>query len=298
MKLPNFLVIGAMKCGTTTLYNDLATNPEIFLPDKELNALISDQVLTVDGKDRYAQRYRKAAEFQCCGDVSTEYSKLPDIPGVASRAKQILSGSLKIVYLVREPVSRCLSHHRHMSNTSGDGRMGPDINQEIHIHPSLIAYSQYAMQLRPWVESFGLDAVRLIRFEDYIQQRRETVTSLGEFLGVCPRPELIDPDQVYNQSENRHVAAGSWHKVLASSIYRDFVRPILPTTVRERFRTALLPKAKPRPVRPTVATIELIIERVRDDAEELQKLLGCEPLWNFDDVLRQFHEKPAMVEVP
>src|SRR5262245_60208451 len=108
MRLPNFLVIGAMKSGTTTFYHDLAAHPDVFLAEKELGALSRD-VATVE----YASYFKRAKPEQLCGDVSTTYSMCPDVSGVADRAKKNLSRNTKIIYLVREPVARAISHHYH-----------------------------------------------------------------------------------------------------------------------------------------------------------------------------------------
>ncbi len=57
MRLPDFLIIGAMKSGTISLYFDLGAHPAIFLPDNELTRLASDEVLTFGGKQAYADSF-------------------------------------------------------------------------------------------------------------------------------------------------------------------------------------------------------------------------------------------------
>ena len=288
MRPPDFLVIGAMKSGTTTLHHDLCSNPAFCMSEKEASGLADEQVLSSHGRRRYSQCYAHADPQQCCGDVSTTYSMLPDIPKIPQRAKQI-APRLKIIYIVREPVSRCISHHRHMCNWSGEGRMSPDINTELLRTPSLISFSRYAFQLRPWIETFGRENVHIIRFEDYVRDRRQTNDALCRFLGVQPRPNLVDPDVVLNQAEERHVASGIWRPIVRSSVYRSLVRPLMSQSVRRHARHKFLDKAETRPTWPTRHSIEHIIDAVRDDVFRLQALMSLnEPPWNFDDVRRKY----------
>ena len=80
---------------------------------------------------------------------------LPDHQGVAQRAARFLSKETQIVYLVREPVSRAISHHRHMNAWHGPGKMNADIDASAQEHSSLVDYSCYATQLEPWRDAFG-----------------------------------------------------------------------------------------------------------------------------------------------
>ena len=86
MRLPDFLLIGAMKSGTTSLYMDLADRKVVYLAEnKEPHALCDDSVLTQAGQAEYAATYSKASPEQLLCDASTAYSKRPDHEGVPDR---------------------------------------------------------------------------------------------------------------------------------------------------------------------------------------------------------------------
>ena len=102
----------------------------------------------------YSQAFAAMRADQLGGDVSTTYAKLPDYPNVAARARRTLGADLKIVYVVREPVRRTVSQHYHMHAWRGTGHMSADIDACVREHPSLMNYSRYAMQLRPWRRLF------------------------------------------------------------------------------------------------------------------------------------------------
>ncbi len=275
-----------MKAGTTTLYRDLLTNPRIFFTlDKEPGNLASDDVLTEAGRRRYASIFKGAGSDQLCGEASTVYTKLPDIAGVPERARQALCNELKVIYLVREPVSRIISHHHHEYT---DGNMGADINRSIREHDQLINYSLYGMQIEPWLEQLGPDHVRIIRFESYVEDRQGTISSLSEYLGVTPRPELVKSNEVFNPSDAKPADTGLVWRMTRSPLYRKTVRPLLPMGLKSRLRSALLSKAPPRPNPPAPQTVDYIIDRVRDDALRVAQLMGrSEPLWDFEAVRRR-----------
>ncbi|MHC4108106.1 MAG: hypothetical protein ACYSTY_08480, partial [Planctomycetota bacterium] len=78
-------------------------------------------------------------------------------------------------------------------------------------------------------------------------------------------------------------------RMTKSPLYRQTVRPFLPVRLKSRLRSALLPKAPPRPDAPTLQTVDHIINRVRGDAERLRQLVGWSgPLWDFNAVRRSF----------
>lgn len=289
MRLPDFLIVGGMKCGTTSLFFDLAANPGVFAPaDKEPHALAGDGVLSPDGRARYARLFRGAREGQICGEASTGYTKLPDVPGVPQRAKSVL-GRPRIIYLVREPVSRVVSHHYHALTA---GSVDGDIDRAVLSSPSLIDYSLYAMQVRPWIEAFGEDRVRIVRFESYVENRRRTVAELSRFLGVEPRTEAIRKDRIHNPGGTRRVPGGPAWRFSRHRFYRSWIRPWLPRPARQRLRRVGMPQAPARPAPPSPATVDYIQERLREDSDTLRRLLRAEePLWDFEEVRRSYEDR-------
>lgn len=285
MRLPNFLVIGGMKCGSTTLFRDLDLHPGIFLAEKESNYLVREEADT----NGYGRLFDGAGDDQICGEVSTVYSMLPDVDGVAERAARLLPPDTKIVYVVREPVSRAISHHYHMYSWHGAGKMERDAEAAFARHRSLIDYSRYFMQLEPWVERFGKEAVRVVVFEEYVARRAETIGALCEFLGVVAPPDDVHFDGVHNRGDGKPVTGGIWGIVRQMGLYRNVVRPFLSHSMREKLCASLLPKAPERPDPPSLETVDRVIAAVRDDAQQLQEFLGREkPIWDFEAVRQKF----------
>jgi len=288
-KLPVFLIIGAMKAGTTSLYRDLLTNPAVFFPaDKEPGNLTDDRVLTEVGRREYELLFRGASEGQICGEASTTYTKEPDLSGAATRAREVLGPNAKIVYLVREPVGRIISQHYHEYR---EGLVGENIDEEVRRHGRYVATSSYAMQVTPWIEAFGADQVRILLFETYVGDRVATVEAVSHFIGAPPRGELVDSDGRYNRGEEAAVPTGFWQVFYKNALYRRLLRPLLPLDTRAFLRNLVAPKPPPRPAPPSRATIEHLLEQLRDDSARLASLMGrSEPPWRPEDALKHARE--------
>ena len=278
MRLPNLLIIGAMKAGTTSLYMDLASHPQGFLAqDKEPHALASDDVLTAAGRERYASLYAKAKPEQLLIDGSTGYAKRPDYERVAERAAAILPPDFKVIYIVRHPLDRIISQHHH---EHAIGLVGPDVNQEVRRHERLINYSRYDYQLSPWVEQVGLDRICVLRFEDYVRNRREVLERVCAFLGIAGANQFPEEGMVYNRSQGKPIRNSMWNFVLRTRLYRNILRPLAPVRTRLALRRVLMPKARFQLTPPRPETIEYLRERIRDDVVQLQRRLQIdEPLW-------------------
>ena len=281
MTLPTFLVIGAMKSGTTSLYRDLRSHPMIHLPDKELSGLTVPGVTQGAGLRAYEHAFRTAPDGAQVGDVSTTYSMLPDFTGVVDRARTLLSPDTKIIYLVREPVARIVSHHHH---DIANGRLSVDIDTAVRSDPRLLNYTRYGLQLRPWIDAFGRQAVKVVTFESYVRHRSFTVSDICRFLEVPPS-ELEGVDQVHNASRGKPVAFGWRKRLLSSRLYRHHIRPHFPDAVRQKAARITLPKAPPRPAAPSDDTVKFILSSLAPDIADLCAMAGQQP-WS-DYALRR-----------
>lgn len=284
---PDFLVIGAMKSGTTSLYHDLYSHPDIFLPDKESNLLFAPSPA-----DAFTEAYKKSQVGQICGEVCPDYSKLPDLSDALPAAKKLFTDQMpRLIYLVRQPLNRTLSHHRFVSSRR-DTRfptMDANINQCLDEHPELINYSRYAMQIRPWIEAFGKKSLLVIRFEDYIQNRNDTLKKIHSFLGLSNAPlPPTHQDRIHNRSASRPVLTPAWQRIIESKLYRQLLRPLLSLSLRDKIRRRVLPTSSNKRTPLTAETQQAIIDQVRDDSAELPALLDLDaPLWNLNQTENQ-----------
>lgn len=292
-RLPDFLVIGAQKSGTTTLFEDLRSHPDIGIGEKESSVLIGtapdSRGLTRDElRRRYDSILPYRAPSRLLGEVATTYAMLPQHPWVINNATRVIPET-KIVYVVREPVSRVVSHHHH---DFGLGLTGPDINVAVYDHPPLLDNTRYGTQIEPWLDAYGSDSVLVLRFEDYVANRQVGASKVFEFLGVSAF-QLPDSEVVYNAAGTKHVGVGALGWVASNNLYRSRVRPLVPESIRRQLAGMFLPKAPPRPGPPTPRTIAFLVRELWPEVIKLADLLRTDLWWDRDEVLRSWLGRDA-----
>jgi len=176
---PDFIVIGAMKSATTTLHEQLARQPGLFMSrPKEPNYFSNDEIYA-RGWRWYSSLFRAAKPGDLRGESSTHYTKLPSYPQTVDRMVRELP-QLKLIYLMRHPIDRLISQHVHEITC---GRIRVPLSEAIYRHPELIDYSRYAMQLRPFLEAYGAQSVLPVFFQRLVRYSQEELERIGRFLG-------------------------------------------------------------------------------------------------------------------
>ncbi|MEX0884947.1 MAG: sulfotransferase domain-containing protein [Phycisphaeraceae bacterium] len=236
-----------------------------------------------------ARHFRAARPHQLCAEASTNYTKLPTFPGCAARARELLGPGLKLIYIVREPVARAVSHHHH---SYINGKLPRRFDAALDQTSILIDYSRYAMQLEPWLDAFGREAIHIMRFDDFVADRRSAVSDVARFLGLDPAGFSIDDGRVYNRSAGRPTVRGGWKLITGNPVYRRLIWPLLPADVLERLRHMLLPRVEAEPVAPSPAAIDRLVEAFEPDVEHLSRLMGRDtPVWDMAAVRRAWQER-------
>lgn len=189
---PNLFLIGAMKSGTTTLHDLLAVHPEISMSEpKEPCYFVEPEVLKTHWPEMWRQDiwkserayldlFPKKPGAKYFGESSTDYSKAPTLSGVAERIFDYCPDA-RIVYVMRDPVDRTLSHYWHMAEHRNEMR-GP--MEAITLEPHYTEISHYAFQLQPYIKRFGRERVYPLTFETLKNHPRETVRRLYAWLEV------------------------------------------------------------------------------------------------------------------
>jgi hypothetical protein len=177
--LPNLVVIGGLKCGTTSLHHYLNLHPEVAMSrPKELNFFVAELNWPL-GAEWYAGHFDPAAPVR--GESSPHYTNRPWFDGVAERMRSVLDGARVIV---RDPIDRMLSHYLH---NVGGGYERRGLEQALtDPHSSYVLRSRYAFQLDPYLEAFGPESIEIVTREELLRDRRPTMRRAFEFLGVDP----------------------------------------------------------------------------------------------------------------
>jgi hypothetical protein len=264
MTLPNFLIIGAMKAGTTTLYDVLQSVPGLwFPPQKEPEDLIDPRIEEPGRLAEYESKYARCPAGALAGDASTAYAKRPTHEGVAERACRLLGPQTRIIYMTRHPVQRIVSQYHHLWGLQMEQR---PLARAVLEDPQYVGYSRYSWQLEPWLQTFGPDNVLVIRFEDYLADQAAVVAQVCDFLGV-PVGSAEFGTSHRNKSEGKRVAReGSLMKRFAGSRFYLFtIKPLLSSALRDRLKAMVLPRARKMEEKLDGQTREELVRRLMED---------------------------------
>ena len=102
-RLPDFIVIGAMKCATSSLHNRLAAQPGFFMTEPKEPCFFSDDEVWAKGIEWYEGIFADAPEGARCGESSTHYTKLPTYPKTVDRMRRHVPDA-RLVYVMRSTV--------------------------------------------------------------------------------------------------------------------------------------------------------------------------------------------------
>jgi hypothetical protein len=280
-RLPDFLVIGAMKCATTTLHEQLARQPGIAMSwPKEPNFFSDDDVYAL-GLDWYASIFRGLPEGRLLGESSTHYTKRPNHPRTVERMARALPG-VKLVYLMRHPVDRLVSHYRHERL---DRRIVAPIDEAIDLHPELVDYGRYAMQLEPYLDRFGPDRVHPIFFERLVAEPQVELERLCEFLGLRGRPHWDRSMKPRNTTDDRMRRSELRDVVVNAPVLAPLRRRLVPRGLSERVKDLW----RVKPERPTLSaeSEERLRELFDPDLAQLGAWMGVSlDCSNFTEVAR------------
>lgn len=180
--LPNFLVIGAAKSGTTSLWGYLDAHPDVFMSQKkELNFFCDPgwkQKL-----DRYEEQFEAATQPRR-GEASVYYSMHPFKPGVAPRVYELLPDA-KLIYLVRDPVPRAISGYVQNVAVGYEDRPIDEAFADLDDPANeYVCSSRYASQVKQYLELFDRDRIWIGEQADLLNDRAGTLRSIFEFLDI------------------------------------------------------------------------------------------------------------------
>jgi Sulfotransferase family len=284
-RLPNFIVIGAAKAGTTALYWYLAEHPEVFMSRvKETNYFaygVDDQGKLLWGNpDVHRFPVRTLAEYEALfsdagnalavGEASTMYLECPQ---AAARIHALLP-TVRIICGLRHPVDRAYSDYQMYLRNRGR-RLDP----ERDLAPSApwarpdshwMRIGRYHEQLSRYFEVFPRNRIHVFLFDDLKRNALGVLQELYGFVGVDPAfiPDFDTPHNVGGMP-----ASPLLEKVLTKSPLKSVVEPWMPKRAakwlrRLRTRTMVQAPALSMEVRQELAG------HFRDDIARTSRLIG------------------------
>jgi Sulfotransferase domain len=222
-RLPNFLIIGAMRSGTTSLARYLDSHPDVFLAEhKELHFFDHHYER---GIEWYRSRFADAGSFSYLGEATPNY--MYDHRALERIATDI--PEVKLIAVLRNPVDRAYSHYWHNRSRGKenlDFRSAIDaetirlaVSEEQATIYSYIDRGRYATQLERVLKYFEPASLKICIFDDLSSDPREVVGDLGAFIGLNDTSIV----QTVGAQINRYV---EFRSLAVRRIAKRFPRPL------------------------------------------------------------------------
>ncbi len=184
-RLPDFIIIGAMKAGTTTLFQWLSDHPQCSLPPVKEPHFFSRDSEFARGAAHYLRNFGSIASALVTGEASVSYAD-PRIASQVTKRIHALVPDVRLIYVVRDPGLRLKSHYLHEWQRSRERR--PLVDAISEPDNAYVALSRYADAVLPFVDTFGLESVLLVHLEDLDGPDAAGWLRVAQYLGLDPCP--------------------------------------------------------------------------------------------------------------
>jgi Sulfotransferase family len=275
--LPNLIVIGGLKCGTTSLHHYLSLHPQISMSrPKELNFFVAE--LNWDlGPEWYASHFDRSAPVR--GETSPHYTNLPRFTGVAERMRS-LTPDARIVYMVRDPIDRMLSHYLHNLGAGYESKpLGEALTDP---EGSYLTRSRYAMQVEPYLEAFGGESVAIVAREELLSERGTTMRRLFELCAVDPDFHSPQFEREWETGSARARQGGGGFRIMDRAVRLPGLRALdrnfdrLPESLRWLVERLVHDPGAGEAAKPELPPElrERLESLLRDDVERIERIAG------------------------
>lgn len=287
-KLPNFLIIGAAKSGTTSLHHYLGQHPDVFMPEwKEPSFFASSAVGGIQDFNQYKALFDGVQDRHVAiGEASVAYLYDADAP---RRIKEFLGDEAQVIVLLRNPVDMAYSLWGHMTRVGAEDKpFGDAVNTpEVYIKDSKdgryshewlgnFLYKErvlYAQQLQNYFDAFDAENVHVFIYEEFFEDTELSLKKILALLGVS---------QDFDASiERKNSSGGSRSAMLQKflrypSVFKNVLKVILPRSIREVIKNKLSQLNRYHNSLPPLSDdLRKELEKYFDnDVRDLEKMLG------------------------
>jgi hypothetical protein len=269
--LPNLIVIGAAKCGTTALHRYLDLHPEISMSRvKEPGFFCSSENM--------ARRHWYEGLFEPAkvrGESSPSYTNFPSNRGVPERMASLVP-DIRMVYLVRDPVERTITQYRFGRWVAGyDYGTIEDALSDLENSP-IVRQSRYAYQLEQYLPVFPMSSFCIVESRDLRNRPEETLRRIFGFLEVDDSFTTVGFSQPHYQTDATLPAnrVGRQTRALAYRVLGRRRARFLQERLPGRLQSPFLKKVEIPTVELDPALRAKLEAYFRQDADRLRSLTG------------------------
>lgn len=290
-KLPNFLIVGAAKSGTSSLHNYLNQHPEVFMPSykkegmkvKEPRFLIKDLVQHklhngIWDWEEYKSLFNDVKDERSIGESTVLY--LYYYEHAIDNIKKYLGENVKVIIMLRNPADRAFSAYTHVSRSVKEQlsfEEALDIEHErLELDPTLtpmVMYKDmglYYNMVKAYLDNF--ENVHVIMYENFKSDTAKVVEKTLEFLGVDSKVSL-------DTGSKHNVGGKSWkipflkHFFMKDNLVKKLFGMVFSFSLRKKARIFLesILKQKSKPI--NKKTRENLVMFFKQDVRKLEQLL-------------------------
>jgi len=282
MQLPDFIVLGVAKSGTTTLFKLLQQHPGIYLPHFKEVHFFDDDKNWVKGTVWYKEIFTPLIQGQLCGDISPGYFERQEL--VIPRLRKTLGACKppKLIVILRNPVERAYSHWYFQKCYYGmeqsfeqvvDERLAGE--DQSYTDFCFVADGLYSARLKAWTEFAGRDQIKVVLSDDFTKNTRGVTRDICAFLGL---DEQFPYQKVPNANTSSEPKSRAFMNLLSSPppILRKIVNAVFNENLKRDLRQKLYELNARRTKKPALdeATRSKLVAFYRSDIEKTSVLLG------------------------
>lgn len=199
--LPNLIVIGAVKCGTSSLHYYLNLHPDIMMSRiKELYFFVDTHNWN-RGIDWYKSHFKGDAKI--FGESSPGYTVFPGINGVPKKMYSVIPEA-KLIYIVRDPIERIKSAYIHRLASGKEDRSINDALRNFD-NNSYIYTSMYYFQLEQFFSFYNQNSIFILTLEELIINTAKSMSQIFKFLNIDDTFNSIKYNKILNKSSKKRL---------------------------------------------------------------------------------------------
>lgn len=289
-QFPNFLIVGAAKSGTTSLFNYLNQHPDIFIPSRKECRFFSEmprnfigggsaeyQNDTIQSIEEYKELFKEGKYVKAKGDISNDYLFYYDRS--ISNIKKYLGNEVKIIVILRNPIDRAYSNYLHhvregWENLSFEEALEKEGERKSNNWAWPFLYKEvglYYKQVKAYMESFA--HVQVYLYEE-LANMPKILSTIFQFIEV----ENID---ISNISNRYNISGYPKSKIVhcfmtRKNLFKKIIKPaynfLIPGEQRKRF-SAYIKNSNLKKTPMKYDTREHLTSYFKDDIMKLNSLI-------------------------
>jgi hypothetical protein len=302
MKNLDFIIIGAQKSATTSLFKYLQPHPDIFMPSNKEAPFFSSDSLYKAGWESFVKDYFDGAgDDQRWGTASPQYMGDPRVP---ERIHAMMPDT-KLIALLRNPVERAYSHYTMSTRRGFDNRSFDDAVEDLRKDEALkaardkmpeleqgkthedesghyLVWGEYGRILSQFLDYFPQDQLLVLFMDEMIQDPVTTYKRVIEFIGIVDDFVPQNVGKVYHKGGTQQIIPDSWRTMIkTNSLFRLFWDRV-PDRIRNNVRywyDQKNVKTGSGEDAPSMQARQMLIDHFAQDVEQLEKIIGRAVPW-------------------